>query len=272
MRMLRVLSIDWDYFINASMEERMMLFPDGGNENLPMAILDSIWMTRYENPKLSAIQADSKACSKIVKLFNNTIKKSTYVSVADSHSVIYDLISNHLGSKNFTGVEYDGIQLYNVDFHHDYYGSNPILDVDCGNWVHALFDEGNPFEWEQLKQREYYWVSRSDSDNSGQLEQQPWFHHMDLKTLCKQRETWDIVFLCRSSAWSCPHLDKQFYELIKSTQAFSSSKLMSFKKSLPNRYTNEFKQSVETCRKQIEEMKYAFTQEEVKNDKGCEQS
>lgn len=254
MKPLRVLSIDWDYFINATMEERMMLFPDGGNENLPIAVLDSIWMTRYENPQLAGIQVDSKACSKIVKLFNNTIGKETYVSVADSHSVIYDTISSCLGSKNFTGTAYDGIELYNVDFHHDYYGTSPILDVDCGNWVHALFDEGNPFDCEQLKNREYYWVSRSDSDKSEELEQQHWFKHIELKSLCEQREKWDIVFLCRSSAWSCPHLDKHFYELIKSTQAFSPSKLMSFKKSLPNRYTNEFKQSVESFRKQIEDM------------------
>lgn len=28
------LSIDWDYFIGASANERILLFPDGGNENL----------------------------------------------------------------------------------------------------------------------------------------------------------------------------------------------------------------------------------------------
>ena len=32
--MKRILSLDWDYFVNATAAQRYTLFPDGGNENI----------------------------------------------------------------------------------------------------------------------------------------------------------------------------------------------------------------------------------------------
>jgi hypothetical protein len=42
MKTLNVLSIDWDYFINATYLERGSMFPDGGNENIPDVIKNII--------------------------------------------------------------------------------------------------------------------------------------------------------------------------------------------------------------------------------------
>ena len=36
--LMKILSIDWDYFIEATAEQRCTLFPDGGSENIPSYI------------------------------------------------------------------------------------------------------------------------------------------------------------------------------------------------------------------------------------------
>ena len=35
---LKVLSVDWDYFVNAEMDQRVKYFPDGGSEDIPIDI------------------------------------------------------------------------------------------------------------------------------------------------------------------------------------------------------------------------------------------
>lgn len=56
---MRVLSLDWDYFIDATADERFALFPDGGNENMPYGLQNIIWNGRYmshNNPELKQLK------------------------------------------------------------------------------------------------------------------------------------------------------------------------------------------------------------------------
>ena len=50
MKPVKVLSIDWDYFIKATANEREFMFPDGGNEDLPESVQNSVWASHYGNP------------------------------------------------------------------------------------------------------------------------------------------------------------------------------------------------------------------------------
>ena len=53
--MKRFVSIDWDFFIDATAEERLLMFPDGGTENLPDSIKKYVWDSRYSDPRLEKI-------------------------------------------------------------------------------------------------------------------------------------------------------------------------------------------------------------------------
>lgn len=187
---LNVLSIDWDYFIDASASDRLMLFPDGGNENLSNSIQDIIWMGRYNNEDLAAVKSDSTA----VRLVKSILKKTdARYMIVDSHKYAYDFIVDNMN-------EYckDSLNLVNIDFHHDVYENGS--DVDCGNWlakIIEIYKEGSSFTW----------VGREDSDVSYRDD-----IGLEFTTSLEvvSEYAWDIVFICRSGMWSPPHLDERF--------------------------------------------------------------
>lgn len=49
MKSLNVLSIDWDYFIDADIETRMQLFPDTPSEKYSVSLQNFIWSSRYSS-------------------------------------------------------------------------------------------------------------------------------------------------------------------------------------------------------------------------------
>lgn len=204
---LGVLSIDWDYFINATIEERVTLFPDGGNENLTYAIQNIIWCSRYSESCLKSIKTDRKAISGIKKVVDSIKERVSCILVKDSHKWIYDFVNDELDNN-----DYDGINLVNVDFHHDCYGiSDEFPEVNCGNWLSFL-------------SKEYYnidalWIRRNDSDiNSinnvenliNGLRQSENIHDAtDFLSKCDRV----MIFICRSGMWSPPHLDVNFNKM-----------------------------------------------------------
>ena len=101
------LSIDWDYFIGASAKERMLLFPDGGNENLPAFVLDIIWASRYGGSvRLAEQHKDIRkiegigVLDKELQVLTEYIEKwGVPVIVAESHSEAYGVFRSRLGAK-----------------------------------------------------------------------------------------------------------------------------------------------------------------------------
>lgn len=188
---MKVLSIDWDYFIDASANERATLFPDGGNEEIPPFLRNIIWATHY-NDKLRSIGIKENDYNVMKELIANNFEK---IMIADSHKHIYEFITDDL--------EDDEIDVYNIDFHHDLYGINNIRrqDVDCGNWMVKLFDE---FDCN------YFWINQEDSDKK--LENENFCDLKEMKIEDLKKESFDVLYICRSSVWSPPHLDKYFIE------------------------------------------------------------
>lgn len=180
---MRILSIDFDYFIDTSIEVRNECFPDG-HDNLSPAITRFVWDSRYEfhdNLKdIGLIKDYDKMCEFLKNL------KGGRVLFADSHREI---------EKFFSEIKADEeLELINIDFHHDMYvtGGNTL---DCGNWLRFLVD---------LKpDAKITWVRREDSDIESLSGDFPYYHTTDISEV---QGEFDLIFVCFSSPWTPPHL------------------------------------------------------------------
>ena len=205
---LNVLSIDWDYFIDATYDERLMSFPDGGNEAIGSGLSNYVWSMRYGDTR---IQRDAGYINRaiedmyirldeldIIKRAILNVKLSTRIVFADSHVDIYEFLTEK------QSVACRQFNIFNIDHHSDCY--NIGGELNCGSWVNRLDDDSYISK--------YVWIKNEDSGEEK--------INTTLKN-CKARETsnintvdnvvWDYIFICRSSVWSPPHLDKHFNEL-----------------------------------------------------------
>ena len=209
--MKRFLSIDWDFFIDATANERLMLLPDGGSENLPDSIRKYIWDTRYGDPRLEDITIDNDAFQYIRKLCRAFCGKCF---IAESHKYAYEfIIGNTTPDEQF--------EVYNIDFHHDLYDFGHKR-VNCGNWVTKLK--------EKRPQMKYMWVLRPDSDQLSKTKAKVDTTQMSFsafKSKCEDdfQGLFNHLFLCRSDMWSPPHLDTYFRRLVRTLFSNCSSEV-----------------------------------------------
>lgn len=233
---MRVLSLDWDYFIDATASERFALFPDGGNENMPQGIQNIIWNGHYlnhGNPELKQLkdigikQGELTALYRLLK--HNVVEGFTDVVIADSHRHAYSAITE-MADTLMPSV----IELYNVDFHHDcYFSHEEDRPVDCGNWVYKLIKKyGDDLI--------VSWIRQPDSDpwKDGEL----WEMHLtDLSG-----RLFDLVVLCRSGMWSPPHLDQHFISLAKRLKRMAGREQCTVidRHVMQSRYTKDFAAAV----------------------------
>lgn len=232
------LSIDWDYFIDATAYERAMMFPDGGNENLPDFLLDLIWISRYEGSIRAAEHrmemrriTDIGVLEKELQLLTDYLEeRGLRAVVAESHREAHDLFLSHLSAK-------EKFNLVNIDFHHDLYKNRAGI-VDCGNWISELLSA--------KRINELTWVARSDSGELPKLHDKNKYITVtdDLGAVLSAMDEPDCVFICRSGVWSPPHLDERLNELIIKADA----------EPLFDRYTKEFKEEVKNISKQINDL------------------
>lgn len=193
--MIGILSIDFDYFIDASSEERDMLFPQGADEIPPEQLMSS-WNEMYikypEMKKLGVIRDFY-----IMKDFLSSlhISKKNFVK-ADSHKYIKRMI--------YTIPVSLQLRIVNIDFHHDYYHYYTGNDsCNCGNWLRKLVEE--------RPNTMVKWIRRTDSQTVCLDGEIPFEHTDDIKSIFKEK--FDYVFMCRSPEWSPPHLTDKYNEL-----------------------------------------------------------
>lgn len=184
-----ILSIDWDYFIDATKKQRASLFPDGGTEALPIGIQEAIWVARYTNPHLEKISTLHDELEELRKIIEEGADKNTIFMIADSHEYIYSFINGYTKTDSI-------LHLSNIDFHHDCFGKS--RKVHCGNWLSHMMKNA-------LASSTFEWIAREDSliekINGLKLIKE------DFSSL---KKNWDLVFICRSGMWSPPHLDDEF--------------------------------------------------------------
>ena len=203
--MKRFLSIDWDFFIDATDVQRFMMFPDGGNENLSTSLRDYIWDTHYRNPELEKIKVTSNY--KYLLNICKTFKGEAFV--ADSHKWAYDFIMNNT-------EPYEEFEVYNIDFHHDLYNYQTRGgEVNCGNWGTILRrDRPNV---------KYKWVACETSDkmSGDDIIDVETYTMEEFRNLFRDiSEDFGFLFMCRSAVWSPPHLDNKFVRAVKSIKCY----------------------------------------------------
>lgn len=208
---MNVLSIDWDYFVNANLDERISLFPDGG---VFSPILEStIWVNHYvsNQAKLEAIRTSN--ISKIKTFFKKNGKDFKDILVCNAHEHCYKFVKDHIRAG-------ENLNLVNVDFHHDVYDNKTL---NSGSWLKYLMSEYKGTFW---------WVRRATSQrpNNKQLKS------MSLDDALSKH--YDLVFICKSGLWSPPHLDNDFSDLVYCLQKNTNANILAENNILTDRYAD----------------------------------
>lgn len=195
---MNILSIDFDYFQKVT-KQQLSLYPDGVDINTELS--EIVWGNRYTDSHYSLFEIGINAYElKLLKKIICNQNESAHVMIVNSHRHIYDFIHNLISDD-------DNLSIVNVDMHHDFFNENP--EIDCGNWIGFLLNEQQKLgKTVRLK-----WVANPVGLKA--------YGFTDEETQCVintslndiTHESFDAVFLCRSDAWTPPHLDSYFTEL-----------------------------------------------------------
>lgn len=196
--MVGILSIDFDYFIDASSRERDLYFPDGYDE-IPVNMLQVMWEERYlKYPKLRNIGVIEDYYFLKRYLSGLRIPGEKLVK-ADNHKYIKNLIDQL--------PETERLMLVNIDFHHDFYHYYKGSDIcNCGNWLRRVMEE--------RPNTKVKWIRRKDSQIYSLDGAVPFEHTEEIQAIKNMK--FDYVFLCRSPEWSPLHLSNRFEDLVSS--------------------------------------------------------
>ena len=192
--MKRILSIDFDYFIDTDLNTRNNKFPDGVDEKPKIELL-SDWDFMYE--KYPEIREDIGVIPEYFKCRDWLSKRKNGITVfSESHKDIYEV---------FNVCESDSLEVVNIDFHHDNYISG-CSKVDCANWVHHLMNE--------KPDTKFTWVKRKDSETVSLDGEFPYTTITDIKKVLV--DNYDYIFICLSPEWTPPHLIDYYNRMVES--------------------------------------------------------
>lgn len=201
-REINVLSIDFDFFQLVDADTIMSCYPDG--LDLPTKLTEIVWAGRYsshgcnEKEKLLNVKVNEKLLDEVLEVVLNNTRYNTKFMVANSHKHIYQMMISEISH----GLV-DSMHIYNLDMHHDFVNSNS--EIDCGNWL--------GYAVKNFDNCKATWIYNPVSPEM--------FDFSELKSLekrktlrCLKNKEFDLVYLCRSDAWTPPHLDNYFTELV----------------------------------------------------------
>jgi len=242
-----ILSIDWDYFADATADERFELFPDGGNERISASLQNIIWISRYADSIMNAemrggkgisdISADRDELEQLYTLIEKHKKRGTKMSVHESHKAIADILTKG----KFADSSHDVV---NIDFHSDCYTTSDDGDINCGNWGSLLSKQG---VIDKL-----YWIRRDDSDDdeSGIIEH-TYCGIQDLLDSPALQNGIDYIFICRSAVWSPPHLDDAFINMVLNVNSILDNSDIRGLYNLVRRWDSEVMGNIDALANQI---------------------
>lgn len=177
----RVLSIDFDYYLDTTLEVRDEEFPPGG-DNIPPQELKAEWQQSYqEYPQLRRLGLRHLPYAYHCHVLHAIHRGKAYV--ADSHGEIVELL------KQIPRAE--TLELTHIDFHHDNYVSAGSK-VDCANWVHHLQLHRDP------ENTHVTWIRRLDSEMASLYGPFPYPNTTDYHI----SSLYDYVFLCMITYFS----------------------------------------------------------------------
>lgn len=220
---MKILSIDWDYFINCSEDFRAVYFPDGGNEDIGLAMSTFVWTRRYaanrDIEQVKVLESDIDLIKKIV----DKNKDRFYFICADSHKHLGEFLTDESMQEKLKGQE---LEIVNIDHHHDAYNIGEKLN--CGNWVNKVL--------EMYPETKVKWIKNCDSQET----ENDKIERISFKDI--ENESFEIIYLCRSGIWSPPHLDKQFGVLNRFINKRAGVTL--FREEIVNRWDSDFQKDV----------------------------
>ena len=199
---MNILSIDFDYFIDADITTRSEIFPYG--EDADAETVRGLWQEVYaahpEIREIGVISGYHLLCRKLPVLAGN----AKACASADSHRDIYDFICSHCKAGPQVKSE---MRIVNIDFHHDnycMYGGR----VTCANWLRKIIEAYD------VPAGNICWVRREDSEISSLEGEFPYAMTTDLPAVLSGE--YDLVFLCLSPEWTPPHLLGDYERLVDS--------------------------------------------------------
>lgn len=203
--MVSILSIDFDYFIAATAQERELYFPPGADE-IAGDKLQSMWEERYRLfPQLRGIGVTAQFFAMKNFLALSRVGRDRLFT-SDTHKSIKRLID--------AVPKRQPVSIVNIDFHHDYYhffrGGNYL---NCGNWLRRVLEE--------RPETRVKWIRREDSQIHSLEGEVPFEHTTELQSIFHRY--YDLVFICRSPEWSPPHLSSRYQELVSSVLGSESA-------------------------------------------------
>ena len=187
--MLKILSIDFDYFQKVTPKIIKNYYPAG--LDVSPEVSSFIWYTECPDlDKLSEVTVNKEEIDNLKTLLKaqTNVKK---IMVSDSHKDIYSFVKEDSEGNN--------VKLYNIDMHHDLFNNHEYLD--CGNWISHLK--------KLTKNLDINWICNPISEECYGLDER--FNGLLMHSVDEIKENdFDYVFLCRSDAWLPPHLDTEF--------------------------------------------------------------
>jgi len=223
---INILSVDWDYFFpNAA-------HYDWGHKEEPI-FFETLWPIRWSNYNMRTDlrgQKGHQARSHFIvsadrlnnfwhKLFGpGRIDPPEYLVITESHKDLYEVVTSLKFKKS------DVVKIWNYDAHHDMgYGASaqPMVPA-CDNWAKLLLDE-----WKISGYRLIYpeWRRHEPEDKfpSGatyrlvypEFGQRVMDYYSDEQQVMPMPAYFNVVFACRSSAWTPSWYDHLWIEFIE---------------------------------------------------------
>lgn len=193
---INVLSIDFDYFIDTSVEVRNTCFPYA-EDTAEAGEVNRRWEQSYRDyPKLREIGLIRDY--DLIQDYLGTIIRNHApdVMVRESHRELYEAVRERADQ-----IE----RLVNVDFHHDWYCMYGGGEVTCANWLRKLEEVFPPI-------RDMVWVKREDSETDCLAGKFPYHMTEDIRSVM-ERTDYGLIYLCYSPEWTPPHLRDAFLQL-----------------------------------------------------------
>lgn len=200
----RILSVDFDYFYPDSMP-----YDWGHSENYSPMLSAMLWHARAGNINLmtgeDALESYRPSVPK--NFWSRVLKNKPRAYVADSHVEIWELLQGGA----YTVVSFDA--------HHDcgYHSIKPeevfkITQVNCGNWG-LMGKVTGRIRTLQL----FYPVWREKAQETLTDTHGLFDVPCDIKYgLPLKPMDFDMVFICRSGAWTPPWYDEEFFKFVES--------------------------------------------------------
>jgi hypothetical protein len=200
-----VLSIDWDYFFPCVAD-----FDWGHQEN--RLFQEFIWPIRTgsrniftgENA-LDVVQPDLQSISTFWEKVVPFPQHARSLIITESHLDLYRFLDGF--TKNCT--------VYNFDQHHDiYYGDSLPKKPECGSWVGQGIVRGIIRHCTLVYPA---WRRNNPEGNHMPLdlptkERFGWHHQYEIPMMSDV--VWDVVFVCRSSAWTPSWSDNHWMNFV----------------------------------------------------------